>query len=54
MAWMTGGSTTGLTLNSGHSLGSIPHAYDTKNDASDFYPNQYSPTNAAQFLRAAL
>jgi hypothetical protein len=39
-----------LTLNLGIRWEGIPHAYDTKNDASDFYPNQYSPTNAAQFL----
>jgi hypothetical protein len=42
--------TNRLTLNLGLRWEIIPHAYDTQNDASNFYPNLYNPAQAAQFL----
>jgi hypothetical protein len=39
-----------LTLNLGLRWEIIPHAYDTNNYASNFYPNLYNPSQAAQFL----
>jgi hypothetical protein len=39
-----------LTLNLGLRWEIIPHAYDTENNASNFYPNLYNPAEAAQFL----
>lgn len=38
-----------LTLNLGLRWEGLPHAYDTNNRASNFYPNLYNPANAAQF-----
>jgi hypothetical protein len=42
--------TSRLTLNLGVRWEGIPHAYDSNNNASNFYPNLYSAANAAQFL----
>ena len=42
--------TNRLTLNLGLRWEGIPHAYDTENNASDFYPGLYNPAQAAQFL----
>lgn len=42
--------TNRLTLNLGLRWEIIPHAYDTENNASNFYPNLYNPAQAAQFL----
>jgi hypothetical protein len=39
-----------LTLNLGIRWEGIPHAYDTENTASNFYPNLYDPKQAATFL----
>ena len=39
-----------LTVNLGLRWEIIPHAYDTENNASNFYPNLYNPAQAAQFL----
>jgi Carboxypeptidase regulatory-like domain len=39
-----------LTLNLGLRWEGLPHAYDTDNNAANFYPNLYNPANAAQFL----
>ncbi len=39
-----------LTLNLGLRWEIIPHAYDTQNDASNFYPSLYNPAQAATFL----
>ena len=39
-----------LTLNLGLRWEGLPHAYDTNNRASNFYPNLYNPANAPQFL----
>jgi hypothetical protein len=39
-----------LTLNLGLRWEIIPHAYDSENNASNFYPNLYNPAQAAQFL----
>ncbi len=39
-----------LTLNLGIRWEGIPHAYDSENDASNFYPNLYDPAQAARFL----
>ncbi len=38
-----------LTLNLGLRWEGLPHAYDTNNRASNFYPNLYNPADAAQF-----
>ena len=38
-----------LTLNLGGRWEIIPHAYDVQNRLANFYPNLYSPANAAQF-----
>src|ERR1017187_6423421 len=38
-----------LTLNLGLRWEAIPHAYDTNNRMSNFYPNLWVPANAAQF-----
>ena len=50
MPWTTGGSATGLTLNLGLRWEGIPHAYDSEDTASNFYPNLYDPKQAATFL----
>ena len=39
-----------LTLNLGLRWEGLPHAYDSENNTANFYPNLYSPANAAQFL----
>jgi hypothetical protein len=39
-----------LTLNLGIRWEGIPHAYDSQNTASNFYPNLYNPAQAATFL----
>jgi len=39
-----------LTLNLGIRWEGIPHAYDSKNRASNFYPNLYDPKQAPTFL----
>jgi hypothetical protein len=39
-----------LTLNLGLRWEGIPHAYDSENTASNFYPNLYDPKQAATFL----
>jgi len=39
-----------LTLNLGLRWEGVPHAYDTANNASDFYPALYNQAQAAQFL----
>ncbi|MBV9743969.1 MAG: hypothetical protein JO099_09415, partial [Acidobacteriia bacterium] len=39
-----------LTLNLGLRWEIVPHAYDSENNASNFYPNLYNPAQAAQFL----
>ena len=38
-----------LTLNLGVRWEGLPHAYDTHNRASNFYPNLYNPADAAEF-----
>ena len=38
-----------LTLNLGLRWEGLPHAYDTNNRASNFYPDLYNPAEAAQF-----
>src|ERR1019366_1543723 len=38
-----------LTLNLGLRWEALPHAYDTNNRMSNFYPNLWVPANAAQF-----
>ena len=38
-----------LTLNLGLRWEGLPHAYDTNNRASNFYPNLYNPADAAEF-----
>ena len=43
-------ATKRLTLNLGLRWEGLPHAYDTGGRLSNFYPNLYSPTQAAQFL----
>lgn len=40
-----------LTLNLGLRWEGLPHAYDTNDRASNFYPNLYNPANAPQFLQ---
>jgi hypothetical protein len=42
--------TSRLTLNLGIRWEGLPHAYDTANNASNFYPSLYNPAQAAQFL----
>jgi len=39
-----------LTLNLGLRWEGLPHAYDTNNRASNFYPDRYDPAKAAVFL----
>ena len=39
-----------LTLNLGIRWEGIPHAYDSEQTASNFYPNLYNPAQAATFL----
>ena len=39
-----------LTLNLGLRWEGIPHAYDTQNDLSNFYPSLYNPAQAPNFL----
>ncbi|HXK05265.1 MAG TPA: TonB-dependent receptor [Verrucomicrobiae bacterium] len=39
-----------LTLNLGLRWEGLPHAYDSENTASNFYPNLYSSSQAATFL----
>jgi hypothetical protein len=39
-----------LTLNLGIRWEGLPHAYDSENTASNFYPNLYDPKQAATFL----
>ncbi len=39
-----------LTLNLGLRWEGLPHAYDTNNRASNFYPNLYDPANKPVFL----
>jgi hypothetical protein len=39
-----------LTLNLGLRWEGLPHAYDTNNRASNFYPNLYNPADKPQFL----
>jgi len=39
-----------LTLNLGLRWEGIPHAYDSENTASNFYPNLYNPAQAPNFL----
>jgi hypothetical protein len=39
-----------LTLNLGIRWEGIPHAYDSQNMSSNFYPNLYNPAQAATFL----
>jgi hypothetical protein len=41
-----------LTLNLGVRWEGMPHAYDTANNASNFYPALYNPAQAAQFLKS--
>ncbi len=41
-----------LTLNLGLRWEGLPHAYDTNNRASNFYPNLYDPAKAPTFLSA--
>jgi hypothetical protein len=38
-----------LTLNLGLRWEGLPHAYDTNDRASNFYPNLYNPSDAAEF-----
>lgn len=42
-------ATKQLTLNLGLRWEGLPHAYDTNNRASNFYPNLYNPADAAEF-----
>ena len=42
-------ATKRLTLNLGLRWEGLPHAYDTNNRASNFYPNLYNPADAAEF-----
>ena len=42
--------TNRLTLNLGIRWEGIPHAYDSQNTSSNFYPNLYNPAQAASFL----
>ena len=42
--------TSRLTLNLGMRWEGLPHAYDTANNASNFYPSLYNPAQAAHFL----
>ncbi len=39
-----------LTINLGLRWEGLPHAYDSEHTASNFYPNLYNPSQAAQFL----
>ena len=43
-------ATSRLTLNLGLRWEGLPHAYDTANNASNFYPSLYNPAQAAHFL----